>query len=165
MATSNHRERLRVLLQDYTDRDGNILGGGQQAFQSSELDILIDSAFLEATDGRRDSSNASGDDEALALMLARIDGILMIAQDESRRIKWVINNKVIDESTVAPTLINIAAELRRRYESHKKLKVEEKVEGVTNTNSGGVLHFNDTTAAHFERNFNNADVRRNRPRH
>ncbi len=164
MATAEQRMKLRRKLQDLYDNDGDQLTNSTQAFQDDELDDLIEEGFGEATDGARTSSQASGDALSLAILLARADGLLMLAQDEAKRKKWELNNDVIDDTGHPKRLIEIATELRRRYESHRDRKQQLVLESKENRPTGGVLKFNDTVSTTASRNFNNRDTRRNTPR-
>lgn len=165
MATVAQITKCRRLLQDMYDGEGVQLTTATQAFADDELNDLIDDAFAEVTEGSRTALTAVPADTPLAMLIARADGILMIAQDETRRKKWEINNKVIDDTNSAKGLIAIAKELRQRYESHKKRQLDRDLNDKTERPAGGVLHLNPTVDYHYNRDFDNRDVRRNRPRH
>jgi len=160
----SQRKVLRINLQDYVDKDGNLLKVGQQTFTDSEIDALIENAFLEVSEGNSQSENSDPKYSPLANLIARSDGLLMIATDEARRIKWTVNNKVFDETDVSKRLIDIARELRARYSAAKDRELKRIVEGVVNRNSGTMMTFNNTVTSHLNRDFNNRDVRRNKPR-
>lgn len=166
MATTAQKEKLRRKIQDYYNkRDGTVLASSDNAFQDDELDDILDDAFIEVTDGERTSATGTAIDESMAMLLSRADAIIMIAQDEARRIRWQANNEIIDPTQIAPNLIAAARELRARYDNYRKRKQEKEVEGVENRPSGGIARFNSTTGIHSDRNFNNSSVRRNRSPH
>jgi hypothetical protein len=166
MATEVQIERLRRNINDIYDKDGNFLLEADQTFVDSELSDILDAAFVEVSEGLRTYETAVGEDIPLGYLVAKADAILQIAQDEARRIKWSVNNKVIDPTTVSARLIKIAEQLRLRYKDHMDRKLSAKQEGVTNQNCGTKLTFNTTVSAHSERKFDNTNrnIRRNQPR-
>lgn len=165
MATTEQILKLRRKLQDFYDQDGIQLEDSQRAFHDDELNDLLDDAISEVSLGQRDETSFVAEDIPLAMLIARADGCLMIAQDESRRTKWEINNKVIDPSETPKRLIEIAKELRTRYNDHVNRKLKRDVEvGLESRPTGGLLTINPTVTPHYNRDFNNRDVRRNTPR-
>lgn len=165
MATTEQILKLRRKLQDFYDQNGTQLTDALQAFKDDEIGDLVDDAFSEVSLGQRNYLTASAEDTPLAMIIARADGLLMIAQDQSRRTKWDINNKVIDGTETPKRLIEIARELRQRYNDHVNRKLKREVEvGLEARPTGGILRLNDTVPTAASRNFNNKDVRRNTPR-
>jgi len=164
MALTEQKFKLRRLLQDLYDRDGTQLTESNRAFQDDELDDLIECAAVEVTEGLRSVSQLTGPDLALVMLVARSDGVLMLAQDEARRKKWNINNKTIDSTETPKRLIEIARELRMRYQGHKDRSLKKELEDGLNRPTGGILRLNDTVPLSTARDFNNSDVRRNKPR-
>jgi len=165
MATTEQIIKLRRKLQDFYDQAGAQLTEANQAFKDDELNDLIDDAFSEVSLGSSTATTASAEEVPLAMLVARADGCLMLAQDESKRTKWDINNKVIDGTETPKRLIDIAKELRARYNDHvnRKLKREEGV-GLEARPTGGLMNINPTVPLHRDRDFNNRDVKRNQPR-
>lgn len=162
MATTAQIEKLRRLLQDfYNKRTGAALVAGEYAFTDTEIGDIIDQGFLEVSDGERTSSTGTARDEVYALIIARADGIMMIAQDEARRIKWQTNNVIIDPSKIAENLMSVAKALLQKYENMKKRELDAAKAGIVSRPTGGNLRFNDTITRHYERNFNSATVQRN----
>lgn len=156
-------QKLRRHIQDfYSKQTGEQLGETEYAFKDEELEDILTDAFAIATDGARDSASATPLDMAMAMLLARWSALLQIAGDESRRVKWQINNEVIDPSSVAENLERVAKSLYAAYEAYRKRTLEAEVKGVATRPTGGRLDFNDTVKRHYERNFDNATVRRNR---
>lgn len=165
MATAEQIERLRRNINDYSDKDGNPLPITEQTFTDEELTDILDAAFLEVSEGAYTADTVTGEYISLGFLVAKIDAILQIAQDEARRIKWSVNNKVVDPSTVSTRLTNIAEQLRLRYKEHMGRKLAAKEEGVTNPNCGSVITFNTTVGLHSTRKFDNTNknIRRNTP--
>ena len=163
MVLTRDIHNLRRKLQDFYDRNGNQLTDAQQAFHDDELIALLEDSFAEATAGSATSSSADALQRAKAILLARVDGLLMIAQDEGRRVKWSLNNKVVDPSMVAGNLVKVANELRGRYDKMADRELTREVEGVENRNSGGRMDLSSTNQPHINRNFNNSVVKRNKP--
>lgn len=158
-------EELRRKVQDYYNaRTGTVLSASEQAFTDTELEEIFDSAVAEATDGEATSATITLYQKSLAMLIARSDAMLQIAQDEARRVKWQTGNEVQDPSQVAPNLVKVAESLQKRYEQARDRKFKEEQVGITNRPTGGTLKFNDTVKGHYERNFNNATVNRNRSR-
>ncbi len=164
MATVIQIGNLRRRLQDFYDKDGNLLVSTDHAFADDELNVLIDDGFAEATDGARTALTLNAVDLPLAMMLARADGLLQLAQDESRRLKWEVNNKIIDNTDAAKRLIEIARELRQRYNAHRDRLLKKELSDKVERPTGGVLRLNDSVDLHLNRDFNNRDVSRNKPR-
>lgn len=166
MATTAQIDKLRRKLQDFYDQAGAVLQSSDQAFNDTELGELIDDGFLEVSLGERTSVTAIAEDGPLADLLARVDGLLMLAQDESRRTKWDINNKVVDPTKTSDQLIACSRELRSRYDQHMNRKLKrDSGAGLDARPAGGILRFNNTVASVGARDFNNKDIRRNTPRH
>jgi hypothetical protein len=165
VATEAHINELRRKVQDfYNARTGAILTTEQQAFTDTELGEIFDSAVAEATDGEATAATINPFQKSLAMLLARADAMLQVAQDEARRIKWQTGNEVQDPSQVAPNLVKVAESLQKRYQQARERKFKEEQVGITNRPTGGTLKFNDTVKGHYERNFNNATVNRNKSR-
>lgn len=163
-ATPAHINELRRKIQDfYNARTGQILTSAQQAFTDTELGEIFDSAVAEATDGKSTAATVDSYQKSIAMLLARSDAMLQIAQDEARRIKWQTGNEVQDPSTVAPNLVKVAESLLKRYQQARDRKFKEEQVGITNRPTGGNLTFNDTVRTHYSRNFDNRTVRRNMP--
>ena len=156
--------KLRRKLQDLYDDANVLLAAAKQAFTDDEVNDLIDDAFVEVSDGKRTSTTPAADDVPLAMLVSRADGVLMLAQDESRRQKWEMNNKIVDGTEGAKRLIDVAKELRQRYKEHRDRTLKAQVEGVVERPIGGQMIMNATVAASSARDFNNRDVRRNMPR-
>jgi hypothetical protein len=164
MATTEQIQNLRRRLQDFYDKDGAQLVAADQAFSDDELNHLIDDGFTEASDGARSALNGTGADGPMAMIIARADGLLQLAQDESRRVKWSINNKTVDDTEASKRLIEIARELRMRYKDHRARGLQRELSDKVNRPTGSILRLNDTTAYHNDRQFVNRDTRRNTPR-
>lgn len=163
MATTAQILKLRRKIQDfYNKRTGAQLTEAEFAFKDDELFDIIDDAAAEATDGAATAESLDSYQESLCMLLARADAILQIAQDESRRIKWQSNNEIVDPSKVGESLLNVAKELRMRFQESRNRKLKENIESVSNRPAGGNLRFNDTVKTHSERNFDNRTVNRNR---
>jgi len=163
MATTAQIQKLRRKAQDfYSARTGDQLTASEQAFKDDELADIIDDAAAEATDGASSADTLGAKDEALTMLLARADAMLQIAQDEARRIKWQTGNEIQDPSKVAENLVMVANSLQRRYSQARDRALKEEIEGITSRPTGGRLNFNDTVKPYYERNFDNATVRRNR---
>ncbi|MAE83249.1 MAG: hypothetical protein CMB80_10970 [Flammeovirgaceae bacterium] len=162
MATQSQIQKLRRKVQDfYSKRTGAVLTASQQAFKDEELEDILDDAFAEATDGASDASNANSVDTAMAILLARSDAILQIAQDEARRVLWQVNNEIIDPTNISSSLVEVARTLQQRFENYRARKLREEIAGVTNRPIHGRLDFNTTVAPYVNRDFNNRTVRRN----
>lgn len=163
MATAAQILKLRRKLQDYySKRTGAVLSSSEYAFTDVELTDLIDDAFAEVSDGEADADTGTALHEAMAMIVSRVDGLLMIAQDEARRLKWQTNNEINDPTAIADNLVKVAKQLQDRYEQYKKRKLQEELAGITGRPTGGVLTFNSTVPLHLNRNFDNATVRRNK---
>ena len=164
MATTEQIFKIRRKLQDFYGQDSVQLLQTEQAFHDDELADLVDDAFVEVTLGARTSASGTPEDTPLAMLLARADGCLMLAQDESRRTKWEINNKIIDGTESAKRLIEVARELRTRYNDHVNRKLKREVEvGLEARPTGGLMTINPTVPYHYNRDFATRDVRRNQP--
>lgn len=163
MATTAQIQKLRRKIQDfYNKRTREQLSSDEQAFHDEELEDIIDDASAEVSDGASNAESLSALHESWMILLARADAILQIAQDEARRIKWQMNNDVVDPSNVAINLVRIAETLQKRYKDARDRQLKENVEGVTNRPTGNLMNFNSTVRSNSERNFNNATVNRNR---
>ena len=165
MATNAQIQKLRRKIQDfYSKRTGAELSASEQAFKDDELQDIIDDAFAEVTDGLRDANEANALDEAMMILVARADAILQIAQDEARRIKWQVNNEIIDPESIAKNLLEVAKALQQRYENYRKRKLQEEINGISvKTSPGSRMDFNSSVTSGSERNFDNSVVNRNRP--
>ena len=166
MADTTVLMRLRRLLQDLYGQDGSQLAQSAQAFADDELADLYDNAVTEASDGKRGAATATSLDSALAMLIARADGLLMLAQDSARRHLWTVNNKTLDEDNISGKLVAIARELRQRYTEHQNRTLKREIEDLTDSSvtPGGTLVFNNSTPLHSDRDFSNRDVNRNQPR-
>ena len=164
MATTEQIQNLRRRLQDFYDKDGTQLAAADQAFSDDEMNHLIDDGYTEASDGERSYLTGSGADGPMAMMIARADGLLQLAQDESRRTKWSINNKTVDDTEAPKRLIEIARELRQRYKDHRARGLQKELSNLSARPTGGMLTLNNTVPPAGARDFANRDVRRNTPR-
>lgn len=160
MATALQLHNLRVKLNDFTDKDGNILEPNQQAFRDTELDTIYDDAANEVNDH---TTPLTLQGEAWAMLVARADGILLLAHDESRRLQWTINNKTVNETGVSKGLTDIARELRLRYENAKNRQQALAISMTAPRPASARMDFNNTVKPHSARNFDNMDVKRNSP--
>lgn len=162
MATTAQIQKLRRKAEDfYNKRTGQPLTADEQAFKDDELADIFDDAVAEATDGAATPETLDAKQEAWAMLLARADAMLQVAQDEARRIRWQTGNEIQDPTQVAPNLVRVAEALQKRYHQARERQLKEEIEGVTNRPTGGRMDFNTTTPRHCDRNFNNATVKRN----
>jgi len=164
MALTAQIQSLTRKLQDFYDKLGKQLTNPNQAFTDDELDDLINQAFLEVTEGARTAELGNGEDQSLAFMVAKADGILMLAQDEAKRKRWEFNQNIIDDTGYPKRLIDIARELRMRYEKHQDRKLQKILENKQVVATGGLFTINSTTPLHQDRKFDNKDVKRNKPK-
>lgn len=165
MATTEQIHKLRRKLQDFYNNAGVQLTQALQAFADDELKDLIDDAFSEVSLGTRTYLTAIDEDTPLAMLIARADGCLMLAQDESRRTKWEVNRKIIDGTETPKRLIEVARELRTRYNDHVNRKLKRELDvGLEARPTGGILRLSDSVKTQISRDFDNKDVRRNLPR-
>jgi len=163
MASTAQIHKLRRKLEDfYNKRTGDQLTTAEQAFKDDEINDIIDDAIAEATDGEADYTSVSQYQLSLALILGRADGVLQVAQDEARRIRWQTNNEINDPSMVAANLVRVAEALQKRYAQARDRDLKKLIEGVDNRPTGAAMKFNGTVKANSERNFNNRTVNRNR---
>jgi hypothetical protein len=162
MAETITIHKLRRLLQDFYDADGVQLSASDQAFADDEIADLYDNALLEVQDIAPSSSSAG----ALAINVAKADGLLMLAQDAARRHKWEVNNKVVDEDNISEKLVSIAREIRLRYQEHQRIRLKKELEDLStpDVTPGSTLVFNNTVDAHRDRNFGGNNVKRNQAR-
>ena len=149
-------------LQDFYDKRTNQpITSGQYAFNDEELENIINDSAAEATDGTATAEQMNSLQEAWCMLLARADAILQIAQDESRRLKWQMNNEIVDPSNIAENLVKVSEQLAKRYAQARDRQLKADIENVANRPTGGILSMNDSVKPHYQRNFNNQTVRRN----
>jgi len=166
MASAEQILKLRRRINDYYDANGSVLPSDDQTFTDDELSEVLDDAISEVTEGESDYSDVSDEDFSIAMLVARSDCLLMIAQDQARKTRWQVNNKVVHANQVSENLTKIAQELRRRYEGIMDRKLKAKIEGVSKSNTGGVLRFNTTTKTYSDYKFDstNKNIKRNQPK-
>lgn len=162
MATAAQVQKLRRKIQDFYSKRTNLpLTPSEYAFADEELFDIIDDAAAEATDGSSGADSMNALQESWAMLIARADAVLQIAQDEARRIKWQANQEIVDPTKVAENLVAVAKALQDRYREARQRQLTAKIEGINERSTGGMLNFNSTVKPHYQRNYDNSTVRRN----